>query len=117
MAIRSLPEQSPRRKPLVPLAPQTGKPDVDRFMGEVVESLRALAAEHTYSLVDLEVSTTPAKVVHKLGRPYRGWYVVDANANDGVYRVEAPTGEEDENLATHFWVQSGSTMIVRLKVF
>lgn len=34
---------------------------------------------------DVTLSTSPVLVAHKLGRAYRGWFLVDNNANTTVY--------------------------------
>lgn len=39
-------------------------------------------------LEDLEVTTGSLKVAHGLGRKPRGWFIVDADANETVWRTE-----------------------------
>lgn len=41
------------------------------------------------------VAASTVNVPHKLGRPWRGWHVVDKDADAGVWRGSAPAGDGD----------------------
>ena len=72
------------------------------------------------ALVPITLSTTPKDVAHGLGREYRGWIVVDKNANADVW-VDPPTGtplvDPNPDRALFIRLDASAAVTVKLWVF
>lgn len=71
-------------------------------------------------LVEIVLTTTPKNVAHGLGRKYRGWFIVDKNANADVW-VDPPTGvplvDPNPDRALFVRLDASATVTVKLWVF
>ncbi len=65
---------------------QTGAPAVDRAFDEVERTLSAPLFDD-YPVFQVALSSTAAKVAHGLRRLPRGWFVVDKDNSEHVWRT------------------------------
>ncbi len=73
------------------------------------------AAKHELVIV---LGTTPKNIAHKLGRAYRGWFIVDKNANADVWVDPAVAGVDPNPDVTKFVrLDASATVTVKLWVF
>ncbi len=64
-------------------------------------------------LTDVALSGTTTNIEHKLGRAFRGWFIVDANANTNVWRDAASTADATKFLP----LVAGAAVTVDIYVF
>ncbi len=68
--------------------------------------------------VPLVLTTTPKDVAHKLGRAYRGWFIIDRNADARIWVDPAVAGVDPNVDPTKFLrLDASATVTVRLWVF
>lgn len=101
-----------------PLVHRGPDPEQARYNEEVGNALRVLGTipliNHT--IVEVDVTTSPTKVSHLLKRPWTGWHVVDRTSDTGVYRVDGPA-TDPANPSTHFYLQAGAGVTVKVLIF
>jgi len=103
-------------KPTVPQPAKTGNAEQDRFAVDVGNALRQLLSDRSYSVIDTTIGTSATKVVHRLGRPIRGWRILDQTADATVWRVDGPASDP-EDLTKHIYLQASASVTVRLQLF
>lgn len=66
---------------------------IQRDFSRVVQDLNSCPLLSGKQLTGIAVATTPTRISHGLGRPWKGWIVTDTNQSFLVYRPASATDD------------------------
>lgn len=86
-----------------------------KFNRDVRDAVMRLNDKSDYQLIDVALGTTTIRIMHNLGRPWKGWDVWDRDADCRIWRVAVPAGEPSDD-SKYLYLQASASVNARIMV-